>query len=150
MIPKIPRSVLVLVHTRDCVLLLERVQPAGFWQSVTGSLEPGENWEEAAFRELQEETGFPARHLVDTGIRNLFPIVPPWSERYAPEDRMNEEHVFTLLLDRPETPCLQPREHLSSAWMLPGEAARRCGSRTNRNAILHQFPQALDDPARAS
>jgi dATP pyrophosphohydrolase len=34
-------SVLVIIHTpdRDC-LLLERISPAGFWQSVTGSL----NW----------------------------------------------------------------------------------------------------------
>jgi dATP pyrophosphohydrolase len=53
---KLPRSVLVLVHTSDAVLLLERLQPAGFWQSVTGSLEPGEDWEDAARRELEEET----------------------------------------------------------------------------------------------
>ncbi len=55
---KRPESVLVVVHTADQVLLLERVRPAGFWQSVTGSLEAGETASQAAIRELGEETGF--------------------------------------------------------------------------------------------
>jgi len=39
---KIPISTLVLVHTPDLrVLRLERADYPGFWQSVTGSQEPG-------------------------------------------------------------------------------------------------------------
>ena len=146
---KIPKSVLVLVHTSAQVLLLERVRPQGFWQSVTGSLEPGEDWRQAAERELLEETSFAATDLIDTGVRNCFPIVPPWSERYAPEVTENEEHIFTLLLRRPETPHLRPSEHCGFAWLSPAEAAERCGSYTNRNAILRLFGP-LDEAALAS
>ena len=55
---KHPVSVLVLVHTADLqVLLLERADRPGFWQSVTGSQDPGETLAETARRELAEETG---------------------------------------------------------------------------------------------
>ncbi|MBU2755148.1 dihydroneopterin triphosphate diphosphatase [Acidithiobacillus sp. CV18-2] len=136
---KIPKSVLVLVHTATQVLLLERVRPQGFWQSVTGSLEAGERWQQAAERELREETGFAATGLIDTGVRNRFPIVPPWSERYAPGVTENEERIFTLCLARTETPRLRPEEHCAFAWLSPTEAAERCGSWTNRNAIIRLF-----------
>ena len=59
---KRPESVLVVVHTGDGrFLMLRRRAPAGFWQSVTGSL----RWDEhdpavAARRELREETGLEA------------------------------------------------------------------------------------------
>ncbi|MDH3954436.1 MAG: NUDIX domain-containing protein, partial [Gammaproteobacteria bacterium] len=53
-----PESVLVVVCSDDRqVLLLRRRRPFEFWQSVTGSLLPGETHEEAARRELMEETG---------------------------------------------------------------------------------------------
>ena len=136
---KIPKSVLVLVHTAEQVLLLERVRPEGFWQSVTGSLEAGEDWHAAAVRELAEETGFSATALVDTGVRNRFPIVPPWAERYAPGVLENEERIFPLLLTQPEAPQLRPSEHCAFAWLSPPEAAARCGSWTNRNAIIRLF-----------
>jgi len=147
---KIPKSVLVLVHTDAAVLLLERLQPEGFWQSVTGSLEPGEDWEQAARRELEEETGFPAVGLVDTGVRNRFPILPPWRDRYPADVRDNEEHVFTLALAEPRTPRLHPEEHRAFLWLPPLEAARRCGSATNRDAILRQFHRVLDHRSLAS
>ena len=48
---KIPVSVLVIIHTRDRqVLLLERADHAGYWQSVTGSLNQGEPPSQAASR----------------------------------------------------------------------------------------------------
>ncbi|HEY5567780.1 MAG TPA: NUDIX domain-containing protein, partial [Gammaproteobacteria bacterium] len=49
---------LVVIYTRalDC-LLLERVVPADFWQSVTGTLDWGETPAAAAAREVLEETG---------------------------------------------------------------------------------------------
>ena len=54
---KRPQSVLVLVYTAaGQVLLLRRIRPRGFWQSVTGSLRWGESRQRAARRELFEET----------------------------------------------------------------------------------------------
>ena len=56
---KIPESVLVVIHTAEReVLLIERADRAGFWQSVTGSKDtPEEALSVTARREVQEETG---------------------------------------------------------------------------------------------
>ena len=85
---KIPRSVLVIVVTpaRE-VLLIERADFAGFWQSVTGSQEEGESWEATAKRELMEETGFdatPYGGVIDLKYRNVYCIYPRWRHRYPP------------------------------------------------------------------
>ena len=48
---KIPVSVLVVVYTADLeILLLERTDRDGFWQSVTGSRELNESLDQTAVR----------------------------------------------------------------------------------------------------
>jgi dATP pyrophosphohydrolase len=87
---KIPESVLVVIHTADLqVLLIERADKPGFWQSVTGSLDAvGEPLLAAATRELFEETGIVAdgQHIVlrDWQLSNIYTIYPVWRHRYAP------------------------------------------------------------------
>jgi dATP pyrophosphohydrolase len=56
---KIPESVLVVIFSADLqVLLLERADKPGFWQSVTGSKDAiDEPLRETAIREVFEETG---------------------------------------------------------------------------------------------
>ena len=74
---KIPISVLVVVYTGDLeILLLERADREGFWQSVTGSCELNETLFETAARELMEETGINVdeHHLVDWNRSNEFEI----------------------------------------------------------------------------
>ncbi|MEJ2644891.1 MAG: dihydroneopterin triphosphate diphosphatase [Gammaproteobacteria bacterium] len=139
---KRPESVLVVVYTRHGdVLMLQRVQPPDFWQSVTGSLRWGESAADAACRELSEETGLQsADRLVDCQRRNTFPIVPPWRDRYAPGVDTNTEHVFKI-----ELPCrpairLSPREHSDLRWLPRAAAARLASSYTNREAILQCVP----------
>lgn len=134
---KRPESVLVVVHTRAGeVLLLRRRRPAWFWQSVTGSLHWGETPREAAMRELLEETGLRAgAALVDWRKHVEFPIVPPWTERYAPDARLNREHWFRLPLGSRRLIRLDPREHLEYRWLSIHEAWRRATSWTNRRAI---------------
>ena len=70
---KIPISVLVLIHNRNQeVLLLERADRPGFWQSVTGSLdEIDEPLERAAIREVAEETGIDIQALPLGALQNL-------------------------------------------------------------------------------
>jgi dATP pyrophosphohydrolase len=135
---KRPESVLVVVYTcTGDVLLLRRRQPAGYWQSVTGSLRWGESPPAAACRELTEETGLQGIPPVPAGCRpNRFPILPPWRRRYAPEARYNTEHVF--LLGLPERPAIRinPREHDALCWLPAPAAARRVNSWSNRSAIL--------------
>lgn len=137
---KQPVSVLVLVHTHDLrVLLLERADFPEHWQSVTGSCEPDEPLAATAQRELAEETGIDAAAfggVVDWQRSNDFEIFEQWRHRYPPGTMHNTEHVFALAVPAPVPVRLNPREHLRHAWMPWQQAAQRCFSWTNRDAIL--------------
>ncbi len=133
---KRPESVLIVVHTPalDC-LLLERVEPRGFWQSVTGSLRPGETAAECAARELEEETGLMPEGLSDAHVQRSFPILPAWRSRYAPGVDSNVEHQWYLEVPEVRAIRLEPAEHVAYLW-LPIEAAiERVASWTNREAL---------------
>jgi dATP pyrophosphohydrolase len=140
---KLPVSTLVIVHTADLrVLLLERADFPGFWQSVTGSQEEGETLAETATRELFEETGIDAAAfggVVDWHLTNEYEIFPRWRHGYPPGTKHNTEHVFSLPV-REQVPVeLAPGEHLSYVWLAWQEAAPKCFSWSNRQAI-EQLP----------
>lgn len=130
-----PESVLVVVYApAQQVLLLERSQPSGYWQSVTGSLEAGETAETCARRELFEETGIDAMPL-NTGIVNHFKIMSQWRERYAPEVKENTEYVFSVLLEQANPIVLSELEHTRYEWLDAQTAKNWCFSQTNAEAI---------------
>lgn len=136
---KYPVSVLVVIHTPDQqFLLIERVRPAGQWQSITGSLEIGETPLQAATREVFEETGLKieTRDLHDWKHSNRFRIRGPWRHLYAPEITHNVEHVFSLCVLSPIDACLATDEHCSQLWLPREEAAEKVFSWSNRDAIL--------------
>lgn len=135
---KIPVSVLVVIHTPDLrVLLLERADAPGYWQSVTGSQEPGETPRQTALREVGEETGLEAAlyGLKDWRQHYEFEIFERWRHRYAPGVTHNTEHVFSLSLPEAMEVRLSPREHLGYCWLPWREAADKCFSWTNADAI---------------
>jgi len=137
---KLPVSVLVVVHTAALeVLLLERASRAGFWQSVTGSLDRmDEPLASAAAREVREETGIdaPDGTLERWPLANTFEIYARWRHRFAPGVTYNTEHVFGLRLARPRPVTLARAEHVAFEWLPWREAARKCFSWSNRDAIL--------------
>ncbi len=135
---KIPVSVLVVIHSADRqVLLLERADAPGCWQSVTGSQDAGESLRETAIREVGEETGLDVGQYVlsDWNLINRFEIFARWRHRYAPGVTHNEEHVFGLLLPTPRAVTLSPREHLNQLWLPWRQAADKCFSWSNADAI---------------
>lgn len=143
---KTPISVLVVIYTADLqVLLLERADHPGYWQSVTGSQNPGETLRETVLREVEEETGLLAEQheLHDCKQQNIYEIYPEWRHRYAPGVNTNIEHVWRLKLAVPVPIKLAQREHLRHAWHPYKDAAQRCFSPSNAAAIL-QLPQWAD------
>jgi dATP pyrophosphohydrolase len=135
---KIPVSVLVVVHTATgLVLLIERADRAGWWQSVTGSQEPGESLIETARRELYEETGLDAHRLPlsDWGVQTEYEIFDCYRHRYPPGTTHNVEHVFGCCLPGPVAVHLSPREHTAQCWLPVAEAAAKCFSPSNAAAI---------------
>jgi dATP pyrophosphohydrolase len=142
---KQPVSVLVVIFTDDLdVLLLERADHPGYWQSVTGSCEPGEALADTAIREVSEETGIDARlyALTDWQMQNVYEIYPHWRHRYQPGVTENTEHVFGLQLPKQVAVKLAPREHLHFLWQPLQEAADKVFSPSNRAAILQLAERA--------
>ena len=143
---KIPESVLVVIHTPALdVLLLERADAPGFWQSVTGSKDRiEESLVDACIREVGEETGIavggpgiPVAALRDCELVNVYEIYPRWRARYAPGVTHNTEHVFALEVPAGTPVALAPREHTALRWLPWREAADACFSPSNAEAILH-------------
>lgn len=141
---KIPESVLVVIHTPDLqVLLLERADHPGFWQSVTGSKDAlDEPLALTCQREVEEETGLVASQylLKDWQLQNRYEIFPHWRHRYPEGVTHNTEHVFGLCLPSPQPVRIAPREHLQFCWMPWADAAERCFSWSNVEAI-RQLPK---------
>jgi dihydroneopterin triphosphate diphosphatase len=136
---KTPISVLVVIYTQQGeVLLLERADSVGAWQSVTGSVEADETLLQTAAREVFEETGLIASEhfLSDSQQQNYYEIYAQWRHRYAPDVTHNTEHVFALQLATRSAVVLSPKEHLNYVWLSWQDAALKVFSPSNRAAIL--------------
>ena len=152
---KIPESVLVVIYTKELdVLLIRRADGddlgAEYWQSVTGSKDrPDEDLMQTAVREVWEETGIDCNAeatqsavLRDWKLVNVYGIYPQWLHRYAPGVAHNTEHLFGLRVADGCTVRLNPREHTAYQWLPYREAADRCFSPSNAEAIL-QLPRQI-------
>ncbi|MBK6743259.1 MAG: dihydroneopterin triphosphate diphosphatase [Hydrogenophilales bacterium] len=136
---KIPVSVLVVIHTPDLrILLLERTDHPGWWQSVTGSQEAGETLVETVAREVREETGLDVteHRLIDWDQSDRYEIYECYRHRYPPGVTHNTEHVFSLQVPDAIAVSLAPAEHLAYQWTPWQAAAESCFSPSNAAAIL--------------
>ena len=145
---KIPISVLVVIYKANReVLLIERADRKDFWQSVTGSLDAlDEDLALAAAREVFEETGIAVEQLPKNALKSMhhqidYEIYPEWRFRYAPGVTRNIEHWFALEVSESTQIKLSPREHVAYEWLPFIEAAKKCFSPSNGEAILKLFPE---------
>lgn len=123
------------------VLQLCRREPPDYWQSVTGSINPGETAVHAAQREVREETGLVAdADLADSGIVNSYPIHPAWRHKFEPGVLENTEYVFSLRLADAVDVTIDPIEHLEFLWLSRDAAAALASSAADREAILSLVP----------
>ncbi|KGQ29476.1 dihydroneopterin triphosphate pyrophosphatase [Gallibacterium genomosp. 2] len=143
---KHPESVLVVVYCRTTkrVLMLQRKDDQDFWQSVSGSLEPGETPLQAAQREVFEELQLDISKLPfklnDCYYEVDFEIFAQFRQRYAPNVTHCHEYWFTLPLNEEQNVILS--EHLAYRWVEADEAVKMTKSWNNAQAIekfvIHQ------------
>ncbi len=130
---------LIVIYTEGGeFLLLERRRPPGYWQSVTGSLEWGEMADDAARREVIEETGITQGLLRNLQWTQVYDILPSFGKKYAPGITRNLEHAFALKLLQRVPLTLSPKEHVQYRWASAGEAVQTVSSSTNR-AVIQQL-----------
>jgi dATP pyrophosphohydrolase len=130
---------LVVIYTDGGeFLLLERRRPPGYWQSVTGSLEWGELADDAARREVVEETGITQGVLVNLQWTQVYEILPAFGKVYAPGVTRNLEHAFSLRLAQRAPVTLSDPEHVRFQWATAPDALAQVSSSTNR-AVIEQL-----------
>ncbi|OBY51957.1 dihydroneopterin triphosphate diphosphatase [Aggregatibacter aphrophilus] len=133
------QSVLVVIYAENTrrVLMLQRRDDPGFWQSVTGSLEADETPNETAIRELWEEVRLKieakSTALLDCNESIEFEIFPYFRYKYAPNVTHCREHWFLLAVEQEFTPELT--EHLAFQWVSPTRAIQMTKSPNNAEAI---------------
>ena len=134
---KIPISVLVLIYTKNKdVLILKKNNGKDMWQSVTGSINDGESVDDAAKREVYEETGLNADNIINCNKQYIFEIYEMWRYKYDDNVTHNTEHVFLLELDERKDIVIDKEEHVSYEWTSRVKAAEKVFSHTNRQAIF--------------
>src|SRR5574340_1223259 len=129
------RTVSVVGVGEDGRVLLLRRSPrrGGFWQPVTGRIEPGEAPEAAARRELREETGADAP-VAALGYRHGFGLEPSVNRVRPGALVVVEEVAFSARLPPGFAPRLSA-EHVEHAWVAPEEALGRLRFAGLRRAV---------------
>ena len=115
------------------VLAIRRVpQEGGFWQPVTGRIEPDEAPAETAVRETREETGLTG-DLADLGHVRDFRIAPEYLGEDQGRPWLNREHAFALEIDGGTVRL--SHEHDEWAWLTPEKARETYRWNGNRRAL---------------
>jgi 8-oxo-dGTP pyrophosphatase MutT (NUDIX family) len=113
---------LILAENTGRVLLLDRADGRG-WSHPGGFVEPGEAPEEAAIRELDEETGFPAALTTDVAVLEVLTMPDGEQALFRPGRAPRSGFVYTVFVvtTREEfSPRLNP-EHRAYTWAEPDD-----------------------------
>jgi 8-oxo-dGTP pyrophosphatase MutT (NUDIX family) len=120
-------AIFVTRRRRTQVLIVHRSPAQGsYWHVVAGGVEPGETAEEAAARELTEETGLDATPVAPRQVvEYAYPLSEePAGRRATYDPSVAEVTVTCFVADAPDDwePQLD-REHDDHRWCSPKEAA---------------------------
>jgi 8-oxo-dGTP pyrophosphatase MutT (NUDIX family) len=121
----VPLTVLVYLFApskegRSYLLLRRLPSEGGFWQGITGSVEPGETLEVTARRELIEETGLVPFRLQPVHFSYTF--VPRGLREAGRTPHRITEHVFVAGTAERREPQMDSHEHDSWQWLSFPEA----------------------------
>lgn len=145
------RTVQVVVLREDGkVLVLRRTMPrGGFWQTVTGRIEKGETTDDAAQRELFEETG--ARTpVVPLGYDHDFPLDPGITRRALVTVKWAHETAYFTVVPASFECRRAVREHDAHEWLSLAEAMERVPYEGLRRALklaVARLPAAMSTQA---
>jgi dATP pyrophosphohydrolase len=99
----------------EFLLLLRNQKRGGFWQGVSGGVEDGESFIEAAEREIKEETNLSPKTLSEIDFSYTFPVEDQWKYLYVDDVTIITEHVFAARLDSNIEPKISS-EHVDYQW----------------------------------
>lgn len=122
------RAGVVTVVRRDdgCVMAFERSDLSGEWQLPQGGIESGESAEQAAWRELREETGLSQREVRLVGEHDRWTVYE-WPRAMRGSERLGQVHrwFFFEPLDAAVSPTPDGSEFTAWRWMRPDELIER-------------------------
>jgi len=135
---KLKKKILVWIFSvfgsEPAFLTLKTIEKrGGYWQPVTGSVDPGETFEQAALREVYEETRFEQLSQGEwIDLNYIF-------EYETVTDKISEKCFglklkFKSISDLPD-PKLEPKEHTDFEWVSFEEAIHRIKYESNKEAL---------------
>lgn len=133
-----------MLGEKATVAMIRHKNGNGAWFFPKGRLEAGESSEEAARREIEEETGLAQlEYLDDLGEYERYHMAPNGAIERS-EIKCIHMYLFAAAPDVPLTPAYEIAE---ARWVPLSQVAERCGSARDRAwfaTIRHRIREAIN------